>query len=597
MSSKASSSNKILLIRCGGKHSAVVWDSCRELYVATGVKIVIWDDNGQAHKTLPQSHIVQDIESVLEILSKEQNITTIDCLVCVGSPTVRKKLVDEIEVQLKNRYNVEFPNVIHKTATVSMSATLGNGCYVGAGSLINVSASVGSFCIINSHAIIEHDCTLHDYATINPGAILCGTVSIGHSTVVGANATVREQCDIPSNVIVGMGSSVVKSITEANSLWMGVPARIRKAKVSPEDTRNIRWCPIKPMNFKLFQTYLEPSVLSNRVTNDGPLLKVLSTKLKTFTSSTKSILLAANGTAALHALVAAYTLKLGRPLRWATQGFTFPPSIQGPLCEAIILDMDEVAWGPCFIALERMKHEIDGVIVTNVFGYQTKILKYENWCKDNKKVLLFDNAATPVGFVTDGRAVVDIGDGSIISLHETKPIGRGEGGAVFVSAEMAVYVHRAMNFGFDIPNNVRVGSRQSSNWRMCDIAAAAICCHLDRITSAAWQAKYNSLLQGSLEVIRSRKLNFGAFFAPPTLISCLFLEVPKEGHGKVDVLCHALYNHTPSYEAKHYYLPLDSRLKLPKSWELYDRHICLPFHVDTSIEEVTNMIDTLLSLC
>ena len=45
-----------------------------------------------------------------------------------------------------------------------------------------------------------------------------------------------------------------------------------------------------------------------------------------------------------------------------------------------------------------------------------------------------------------------IGDGSIISLHETKPIGRGEGGAVFVSSDMAPFVHKALNFGYDIPN-------------------------------------------------------------------------------------------------------------------------------------------------
>ena len=45
-----------------------------------------------------------------------------------------------------------------------------------------------------------------------------------------------------------------------------------------------------------------------------------------------------------------------------------------------------------------------------------------------------------------------IGDGSIISLHETKPLGRGEGGAVFVSAEMVPFVHKALNFGYDIPN-------------------------------------------------------------------------------------------------------------------------------------------------
>ena len=34
------STDKLLLIRCGGKHAAVVWDSCREHYLSTKAKII-----------------------------------------------------------------------------------------------------------------------------------------------------------------------------------------------------------------------------------------------------------------------------------------------------------------------------------------------------------------------------------------------------------------------------------------------------------------------------------------------------------------------------------------------------------------------------
>jgi dTDP-4-amino-4,6-dideoxygalactose transaminase len=83
--------------------------------------------------------------------------------------------------------------------------------------------------------------------------------------------------------------------------------------------------------------------------------------------------------------------------------------------------------GPSLSAINSISDQIDGIVVTNVFGYQSKVLEYEKWCKMNGKLLLQDNAATPIGFVSDGRCIHDVGDGSFLSLHETKPLGRGEG--------------------------------------------------------------------------------------------------------------------------------------------------------------------------
>jgi len=70
-------------------------------------------------------------------------------------------------------------------------------------------------------------------------------------------------------------------------------------------------------------------VSCGQLTNDGPLMPVLASKIIEATFSKKSCLLTSNGTAALHALVAAYSLKAGRILRYATQAFTFPSAMQG----------------------------------------------------------------------------------------------------------------------------------------------------------------------------------------------------------------------------------------------------------------------------
>ncbi len=72
-------------------------------------------------------------------------------------------------------------------------------------------------------------------------------------------------------------------------------------------------------------------------------------------------------------------------------------------------EKDLPEFGPSIVALNAVAQLIDGIIVTNVFGYQMDFSPYESWCKENGKLLLIDNAASPIGKLEDGNALVDIG--------------------------------------------------------------------------------------------------------------------------------------------------------------------------------------------
>lgn len=429
----------IVVIRCGGSHSAVIFETIAEKYkdLEQAKKIYVWDDSGIiAHTILCHLSLIKSKEEMLELCRDK----VAHIYVCNGNPAVRERLVEEIVVLLRYE-KYEFPNAIHKLAFISPSASLGKGNYIGPNSIVNTNAVVGDFCIVNSNATVDHDCSLANYATINPGAVLCGNVQVHKGAVVGANASgksiikvilllldcptvllvscifvsfaVREKCVIANNCVVGMQSCVIRSIETPESVWLGVPAKHCLVKMQnesqPVTVSGIRWCVKKPLSYTLLNDYLGPSISSGHVTNDGPLISVLAAKLKLATSSKKEVLMAANGTAALHALVAAFTLKLDKHLVFATQAFTFPSSIQGPLQNSVVVDMDEATWGPSLSQLEAMKHTVDGIIITNCFGYQVDLVPYEKWCSENNKILLLDNAASPVGSVPDGRALVDVG--------------------------------------------------------------------------------------------------------------------------------------------------------------------------------------------
>lgn len=201
--------------------------------------------------------------------------------------------------------------------------------------------------------------------------------------------------------------------------------------------------------------------------------------------------------------------------------------------------------------------------------------------------MVFDNAASPLGFIEDGRSIHDVGDGSFISLHETKPFGCGEGGAVFVSRELYPFVHQAMNFGYDIPSQVRAPSRLASNWRMSDIAAAAICDHFDNISSAKWEERHQELTRFAVEQLRRAGKELALPVRYPTVLSCLFIKLESDTNAKGT--CRRLNSH--GIEAKHYYEPLVPKSEAPESWKLFDSTICLPFHLDLTREKVQLMID------
>jgi len=605
----------VVIIRCGGGHAAVVVETIEQSY--SREKIIVWDDSGKTHKLLSTYEVVTSSEEVQKICRGQ----IVHVYVCNGNPKVREELVEKVRDVLKDE-KYDFPNAIHRQAFISPSATLGEGNYIGPFAIVNTCVSIGSFCILNSSVTVDHDCTLEDYATINPGSVLCGTVVVHRSAVLGANSSVRERSVIAPKIVVGMQAGVVKSLTRDNSTYLGVPAKLREpvhennhtivASTPPKSTGIIRWCPRKPFSFESFEKYLKPSILCGQLTNDGPLMPILSSKLIQATFSTKTCLLTSNGTAALHALVAAYSLKAGKILRYATQAFTFPSAMQGPLLDSIIVDSPSIlendlpVFGPSIIGLNEIAHLIDGVIVTNIFGYQMDFSPYIAWCQENGKILLVDNAASPIGKLVDGKALVDIGDGSIISLHETKPLGRGEGGAIFVSSEMAPFVHKALNFGYDIPNGIRNGHRLCSNWRMCDIAAAAICAHLDNtVLSQQFWEYYDQLLGLSLTAMEKRGLKIcdsvggtrldDARSRGHVLLSTLFVQVPLSSEYDLDTVCKYLNSH--GFEAKRYYQPLANREQAPNAWKVLDMHICLPFHMDANIENIERMLDCLLSVC
>ena len=114
--------------------------------------------------------------------------------------------------------------VIHKDASVSSRASLGEGTVVFAQAAINLGTTIGRGCIINTGATVDHDCNLDDGVHISPGANVGGGVTIGLCSWIGLGAAVKHGVTIGKYVTVGVGAAVVSDIPD-NVTVVGVPAK------------------------------------------------------------------------------------------------------------------------------------------------------------------------------------------------------------------------------------------------------------------------------------------------------------------------------------------------------------------------------------
>jgi UDP-perosamine 4-acetyltransferase len=114
--------------------------------------------------------------------------------------------------------------VVHQTSMVSPRASVGAGCQILPGAIVNAGAHLGSNVIVNTGVIIEHDCRIDDHVHLATGACLAGTVTVGRGAHIGAGAIVLQCRRVGDWSIVGAGAVVVDEVA-AGAVVIGVPAK------------------------------------------------------------------------------------------------------------------------------------------------------------------------------------------------------------------------------------------------------------------------------------------------------------------------------------------------------------------------------------
>lgn len=153
-------------------------------------------------------------------------------IVCTGRPgdyVSRMRIVDALGLPPER-----YPTIVHPTAAVSASSSIGHGCVLLAHVALTAAVRVGNHVAIMPHVTLTHDDVIEDFATLASGVRLGGGVRVQRAAYLGAGALIRENRTIGGFSLVGMGAVVTHDVP-ACQVWAGIPARYLRAADMPGD--------------------------------------------------------------------------------------------------------------------------------------------------------------------------------------------------------------------------------------------------------------------------------------------------------------------------------------------------------------------------
>lgn len=149
----------------------------------------------------------------------EAETQSAEWIVAVGDNATRFRLLEHHQSARRS-----LARVIHPHASVSGSATLEPGVFVGPRAVVHSEAVVRFGAVVNSAAVVEHHVTLGPCSHVAPNATLGGAAQAGARTLVGLGASVLPGIKLGDDACVGAGAVVTRDVLHRTTV-RGIPAK------------------------------------------------------------------------------------------------------------------------------------------------------------------------------------------------------------------------------------------------------------------------------------------------------------------------------------------------------------------------------------
>ena len=359
--------------------------------------------------------------------------------------------------------------------------------------------------------------------------------------------------------------------------------------------------PIIPSPERIAELYTE-SISAGWLTNSGPLHNQFEKAISLWFDSNETFL-TSSGTMALMIGLHAGNLEKGAevitsPLSFAASAHAiywsgFTPVFADICPKTMTLSVDSVA--------AAITPNTKAIMPVHFLGQACEVDKLSELAKRHNLWLLYD-ACHAFGTTINGNSISNYGDASAFSLHATKLLHSGEGGALVLnSSKNGIKIPQIRNFGLSGGKPIKFGI----NGKLPEASAAVGLAVMDLvddeiIARKALRRKYNALLSDlpNLNVVSSQRgvsdnLIYYAIRIPPSKRAACVVGLAEIGVLARDyfpLLCGpgtAFPNHA-----------IASSHNTPVAPIVAPEIICLPFHSgvdDESVVCIANIIKSKLS--
>jgi sugar O-acyltransferase (sialic acid O-acetyltransferase NeuD family) len=146
-----------------------------------------------------------------------------DALVlAIGIPDVRRRVAEALLAR-----GGRFLTLIHPTAIVAASASIGEGSVLCPYSIASDATTLGRFTLLNYHASLGHDASTGDFSVLAPYATLGGGARIAADVFMGLHTSVAPGKSVGASSKVSANSACLADVP-AGSLVFGVPGRVTR---------------------------------------------------------------------------------------------------------------------------------------------------------------------------------------------------------------------------------------------------------------------------------------------------------------------------------------------------------------------------------
>jgi len=89
------------------------------------------------------------------------------------------------------------PALVHPKAYVSAASSVGPGCFVMAGAIVDCRVAIEDNVVVWPGVCVSHDCTLGGNTFLSPNCTVCGDCRVGADCFVGAGAVIVSHATVP----------------------------------------------------------------------------------------------------------------------------------------------------------------------------------------------------------------------------------------------------------------------------------------------------------------------------------------------------------------------------------------------------------------